>query len=214
MRLLVSLLFFAVLGVGVWRFRDELGGWVDHLRSARVEEPVGPSAELAMDAERKLASLIERSGTDAVVLTEAEVQSLVLYRLAPALPPYVDSPRVELEGDRIRVHLQVATDRFPRVPELRDMMGFLPDKTDVSARAQLIPLGPGRVGLAVDDVTAAKIPVPRRFIPALLERLGRVEEPGLPPDAVAIPLPPGAAGAYVRGGSLVFLTRAEPGSTD
>src|SRR5690606_11527762 len=214
MRLLLSLLFIAVLAVGYLRFRDELGVWVERLRGAVAEAPVEPSAERAMDAERKLASLASGSGSGRVVLSVAEVQSLVLYRLAASLPPYVHAPRVELQGDRIRVHLRIAVDRFPRMPELREVMGFLPDTAEVSARAQLIPLGPGRVGLAVDDVTAAKIPVPRRFIPALLERLGRVEEPGLPPDAVAIPLSPGASAAYVRGGSLVFLNLAEAGTTD
>ena len=41
-----------------------------------------------------------------------------------------------------------------------------------------------------------------------LNRLGRRDELGLPPDAVAVPLPPGARAAYVRSDSLVFLSGA------
>ena len=214
MRRLLTVLLLAVVGLAVWRFQGELAGLWSDVRFSRPATPLEPSAEVAESAERKLAALAGRPATERVVLSEAEVQSLVQYRLADALPPFLDSPRVRLEGDRIRVQVRVATDRFPRVPEFREVIGFLPDTADVAARAQLIPLGRGRVGLAVDDVTAARVPLPRRFIPMVLDRLGRTDEPGLPPDAIAVPLPSGAAGAYVRGGSLVFLSRVEPGSTE
>jgi hypothetical protein len=214
MRRLLTLLLIAVVALAVWRFQGELAGLWNDMRSTRSAAPAEPSIELAEGAERKLAALAGRSAPEQVVLSEVELQSLVRYRLADALPPFLDSPRVQLEGDRIRVHVRVATDRFPRVPEFREIMGFLPDTTEVAARAQLIPLGRGRIGLAVDEVAAARIPLPKRFIPMVLDRLGRTEEPGLPPDAVAVPLPQGAAGAYVRGGSLVFLSRVEPGPSE
>jgi hypothetical protein len=84
---------------------------------------------------------------------------------------------------------------------------LLPDTTEVTVRGQLLPLDGGRVAFAIDEVTAAHIPLPRRIVPAALERLGRRDEPGLPRDALALPLPPGAAGAYVRADSLVLLAR-------
>jgi hypothetical protein len=54
-------------------------------------------------------------------------------------------------------------------------------------------------------VSAQRFPLPARLVPGALERLGRTDEPGLPPDAIALPLPPGVAAAYVRRDSLVLL---------
>jgi hypothetical protein len=44
------------------------------------------------------------------------------------------------------------------------------------------------------------------LVAGALRKLGRNDEPGLPDDALAIPLPPGADAAYVRGDSLIFLS--------
>jgi hypothetical protein len=80
------------------------------------------------------------------------------------------------------------------------------------ASGQLIPLQENRVGIAIDELTAARIPLPRGMIPAILRRLGRHDEPGLPPDAFGMALPPGATNAYIRGDSLIFMGRHTPRS--
>jgi hypothetical protein len=96
-------------------------------------------------------------------------------------------------------------ERLPQLSELGEAAAFLPDTTEVGVTGQLLPLRAGRVALAVDQVRAARIPLPKRLVPGALRKLGRKAEPGLPADALALPLPPGVDAAYVRGDSLVFL---------
>lgn len=207
MRRIVTLV---LVGVGVavaWAQRDRLRTVWEDLRGTREM----PSPELAASAEAKLARL-SGDAPQRVALSEAEVQSLIQFRVAGYLPDYVVNPRIDLDGDRLRVSAQVPTARFPRLDELEQVMGFLPDTTPVAVTGQLIPLHGSRVGLAVDEVSAARVPLPRGLIPTLLRRFGREDEPGLPPDALALPLPAGASTAYIRSDSLVFVPRAPRGS--
>ncbi len=187
-----------------WHYRDQLRTAWHEIRG--TGGPQVPSPALADSAQAKLAAL---AGDDPerVALSEAEVQSLVQYRVAGYLPGYIVDPRVTLDGDRLRVHARVPTREFPRIDDLAEVMGFLPDTTPVAVTGQLIPLGGSRIGLAVDEVSAARVPLPRGLIPTMLRRFGRTDEPGLPPDALALPLPAGAATAYIRADSLIFIPR-------
>jgi hypothetical protein len=198
-------LLAVVVGIG-WFQRDRLVGLWHELRGTAPVLEEAPSPEAADRAEAKLSELAE-GVQSRVSLSETEVQSLLLYRYQQLLPAFVDSPRVELDGDRLRLRIRVPADRLPRVEDLGEAAALLPDTAELSVRGQLLPLDSGRVAFAIDDVTAARIPLPHRLVAPTLERLGRADEPGLPRDAVALPLPPGAAGAYVRADSLVLLAR-------
>lgn len=204
-RRLFLLAFVAAAGAAVWHFRGAIAdGWRE-LRGAREGAPLRASAELAEAAESKLEALASRGAPERVTLTEAELQSLVDYRLSSALPAFLDAPRVRLRDGRVRVEARVMTRRLPDLPELGDFEAFIPDTTDVAATGHLIPLRPGRVGIAVAAISVAGVPLPERLIPPILRRLGRTEEDGLPSDAVAVPLPAGATAAYVHGDSVVLV---------
>jgi hypothetical protein len=123
------------------------------------------------------------------------------------LPGFVDSAVVELDDDRIRLRADVPIDRLPSVSELGEAASFLPDTSELTLTGSLLPLPGERVGLAIDEVTVARIPLPRRLVPAALRRLGRRDEAGLPADAIPLPLPSGATSAYIRGDSLVLIGR-------
>jgi hypothetical protein len=193
-----------------WQYRAPLrAAWVafrDTELPARKQATAGPRG-----AEEKLASL-QAGRVEVIALPEGEVQRLVESRAAELLPGYIVAPRIELRGGRLKVRFQVPTDRFPRVDELGEVLGFLPDTTEVVASGQLIPLRQQRVGVAIDELTAARIPLPRGMIPAILRRLGRQDEPGLPPDAFGLELPAGAANAYIRGDSLILTGPHAPRS--
>jgi hypothetical protein len=201
-----GLAVLAALLVGGWFYRDRITGLWSRTRAELAPEEVRASADLAEQADRKLSSLANGEQTQ-IALTGQELQSLLHYRYAQLLPAFVDSPRVEIEASRIRLRVRVPVDKLPRVSELGEAAAFLPDTTDLAITGQLLPLDSGRIALAVDEVSAASIPLPRRLVPGALTRLGRKNEPGLPPDALALPLPPGAAAAYVRGDSLFLLSR-------
>lgn len=202
-RVIVSL-FLVGAAVLAWHYRAPLRAAWTAFRSGEVAE-AGRSAG-GEGFEAKLASLGE-GRVDRVALMEDEVQRLVEASSGSLLPSYIVAPRVELRGSRLKIRFQVPTNRFPRAEELGEVLGFLPDTTEVVASGQIIPLRESRVGVTVDELSAARIPLPRGMIPAILKRLGREDEPGLPPDAFGFELPEGAVNAYIRGDSLIFTGR-------
>jgi hypothetical protein len=199
-----ALFLILVLVVVVFLNRDRITGAWNDLRGGKEETEVAPTQELADGAADKLTNLRDGEVTS-VALSEIEVQSLLQFKFRQLLPAFVDSPRVELKDGKVTVSGRVPVDRLPQINELGEAAGFLPDTTEVGVTGQILPLSDGRVALAVDQVRAARIPLPRRLVPGALRKLGRKDEPGLPEDALAVRLPSGVDAAYVRGDSLVFL---------
>lgn len=200
-------LVLLVLAAGWW-FRNDLAeAW----HSFRQEtSPAVPSEQLADSADAKLEGLASGQ-TARVALSTVELQSLLEYRYQDIFPSFVQEPRVTIEEGRLRLEARVPTDALGSLPGAEQARALLPDTADVIVVTELLPLDEGRAALAVDEVTAARIPVPARIVPPLLARIGRVAEAGLPEDAVALRLPPGARTAYVRGDSLVLLGTSASG---
>ncbi|MGH7475855.1 MAG: hypothetical protein ACRELD_06180 [Longimicrobiales bacterium] len=203
---LIALALLLLLGVLAWLNRDRLADYWNALRGGDTAVEA-PSPELADEAESKLARLQSAEAPERIALGEAEVQSLIDYRIDAGLPDYLIDPVVTLEDGRMGIAARVPTEAVPDLPGAGELATLLPDTTDVAARAQILPLEAGRVALAIDEMTAARIPLPARMIPSLLRRIGRSDEPGLPADAIPLRLPRGACSAYIRGDSLVLLTR-------
>jgi hypothetical protein len=205
----------------VWVYRDELRPVWD-AAVARWQQTRAQPSDAAKPDDKATAELAERAQVklDAVrtgeqrqaSFTSDELQSLLQFRYRQVLPAFIDSPRVTLEGDQVRLRMRVPADRLPSVKELGEVASMLPDTTDLDIHGQLLPSDDGRVAFAVDKVSAHRIPLPKRLVPAALEMLGRTDQPGLPADAILVPLPKGARTAYVRGDSLVLLaeTQASP----
>jgi hypothetical protein len=208
MRRVAVLVIFLALLAGAWLFRDRLIGMWQNLRSEEVSQTVSP--ELAERAEQKLAAMNEPNPPDRVTLTSAELQSFVAFRMAEALPSFILDPVVTIEEGELRVHAWVPTDEVAGMRGLggtEEILSMLPDTTEVVAKGHLIPLGDGRVALAVDEVTAASIPLPDRVIPRILESIGRRDEANLPDDALAVRLPDGVRDVFADGDSIVFMSR-------
>lgn len=209
-RRVVALFMLLLLLAGAWLFRDRIRTAWDDWRGNEVEVQQ-PSPELAAGAERKLLALRDGSARS-VSLSALELESLLLHHFEGVLPAFLDSPQVAFDGDRLRLRARVPIDKLPRVDGFSDVVAFLPDTTELAITGKLLPLASGRVGFGVDDVRAARVPLPNRFITGALTRLGRRDEVGLPTDAIAFGLPPGVTAAYIRADSLVLLGRAPPGS--
>lgn len=209
-RRVLGLLMLLLVLAGAWIFRDPLRtAWSDWRGGG--EEVELPSAELAQGAQRKLDALGDGSASS-VSLSGVELESLLLHSYQGVLPAFLDSTQVQLEGDRLRLRARVPIDKLPRVDGLSDAAAFLPDTTDLTVTGTLLPLESGRVGFGVDNVSAARVPLPDRFIAGALTRMGRRDEAGLPADAIAVRLPRGAATAYIRRDSLVLLARPAGGN--
>lgn len=201
---LALILVLAVVG---WFNRHELSNAWERLMGAEGRA----SPELAARADEKLASLGVEGGAERVALAEDELQSLIEYRWGAFLPADVVDPRVAVSDGRVTLEGSVATARFGEIAELREILSFLPDTASLRAVGSFVPLDSGHVGLEVHELGAAGIPVPGRLIPNVLGKFRRGDVPGLGPNALAVPLPPGVRSVYVSGDSMVFLARATGG---
>jgi len=207
LKAIVSLVLIIILAGIVFLNRDRIAGKWRELRGHKATVTVA-SPELANTADVKIQAL-RRGRTQRVAFSELELQSLLQYKYRQLLPAFVDSPHVTLQDDKLEIKARVPVDRLPQVNELGQAAAFLPDTAEVAIRGQLLPLRPGRVALAVDQVSAAHIPLPQRLVAGALRKLGRKDEPGLPRDAMAVPLPGGTESAYVRNDSLIFLSNGK-----
>jgi hypothetical protein len=194
MKIMVGVLALVLLVAGGWMMRDRLLGRGD---TAHVE--VSPEAAAA--AEEKLRRLTENG--EEVRLTGVEFTSLVRYRYG-GLVDALSDPSVSFAGDTVVLAGRLAAEHLPRVEELDRIRMLLPDTTAVTIQGRLEPLDAGRAAFEVRSVEVARIPVPARFYPPVLERIGRRDEAGLSATAVALRLPPGATSARVEQGHLVL----------
>ncbi len=197
-RLFVAVLLVAGL-VLAWANRDSLGAAWDRVFAGSRSTP-----EMAARAEEKLARLGKVGGVAEVALTERELQSLLDHRWAGFLPADVVDPRVGVSGGRVTLEAGVARARFAEIRELEEIVAFLPDTTALRAVTTFTPLNGDHVALEVHELGAAGIPVPGRLIPLILGRFRGSSEPGLAPNALAIPLPAGIRTVYATGDMLVF----------
>lgn len=209
-RILLGMLTLVVLlvaaGLVAWW---AIGPDVDRHMDRRVAvEPVRTASVEAADAgEEKLARL----GTgDTIRLSEGEVNGLLAHQLAGWIPAGFARPGVALGADSLVISGDVATRELPATRELEAVRFLLPDTARVSIAGRLEPLDGGRAAFDVDALTIANVPIPRRVHPTLLSRLGRADEPGLAPTAIAFPLPAGVSAARVEGGSLLLAPAAAP----
>ncbi|NJD11690.1 MAG: hypothetical protein FIB01_15060 [Gemmatimonadetes bacterium] len=205
-RRLLVLALIGLLAAAAWLYRDRIAAAWRDARGLR-DQPLVASEALAETAAARIDSLAGRKLARAA-FSEVELQSLLRYRFDGIMPAFVDSARVSLEGDRIRLAGRVPLDRLPAGGALDDVRAVLPDTAEITLTGTMLPLDAGRVAFGVNQVTAARVPLPKRIIPAALRRLGRTAEPGLPEDAIALRLPQGVTAAYIRNDSLVLITRA------
>jgi hypothetical protein len=196
-------------------FRPEADGLLDAVRdrwnvlrrdtaAAQIVDQEAVSPRVAEAAERRIGRLGTESRRES--FTTNELQSLLEHRYGPTLPEYVSAPRIALHQDEVTVSVRLPVAKLPRADELGQIIELLPDTTDLEMRGSVLPFDDGYIAFTVDAITAHRIPLPSRFIPALLDMFGREDVAGLPADAIRIPLPDGARSAYVRSDSLVVLS--------
>jgi len=191
------LVVVALLGLGIWFFRDRIPG----LGGGGSVAATKVSPEAAAQAQEKLARM--RRDRDTVHLTDVEFTSLLRYDLAGLTGPLRD-PAVDFVDNTLKLTGKVPKDLLPDSPELARASRFLPDTVEVMVSGSLRPLRAGRGALNVQDVAVARFPVPASYYPMALERLGRRPEEGAEPNEFPFTLPPGIASAEVSGGALVL----------
>lgn len=170
-----------------------------------LEDEVTPElAEVALD---RFEDFRRDPGAKRMALGGPELSALVRHAIPGLMPAGVSDVLVSLRDGRVRVGARVALEAFPRLPQLGDVMGILPDTVLLDLEGVLVPLDQAFMALLVERVEASRIPLPRRMVGDVLGALGRQGPPSLPPDALAVPIPDGVGSVYVLGDSLILEHR-------
>ena len=169
-RVLGCLGLIVVLAAG-YLYRDRVIDFVHELTGKRksVSEVVGrPTEGGARIALEKIDSL-NAWRADSVILTAAEMASLIGAGLDPAFRDQVDSIAVRLGEDRVGIEASLLTDRLPR--DVLGPLGSMVGKREhLSASGTVALVEPGRAVWIVDRLSLGNFPFPRELIPRLLER--------------------------------------------
>jgi hypothetical protein len=196
----VALLGVAVLALGAWLLWPRVTAWMG--ASAESSDASPDLAESALD---RFEAFRAGKGGDRLVLSDAEVSSIVRYALPGLLPPGVTDPDVSMTDGHLALAAQVATAAFPKMPRLDGVIGMLPDTVPVTMDGELVRFGKESLAFRVEHMEAARIPLPDRMIPGVLSALGRTHKDGLPANALHLPLPSGLDSVNVEGDSLVLV---------
>jgi len=197
-------LLVAAYAAWVWgpRIFPDVRVWMGIAPSSAPEGP-GPSPELADSVLAELEGF-RNVGEGQIALGGREVTSVLRYSLPGLVPSGIRDPEVSLRDGRVHLSAQVVLSSFPDLPDLGPVLGILPDTLEVVLHASLMPFGPEESALLVHGLEVSRIPIPRRLIPEILRAIGRVDRPGLPPEALAVPLPVGLGSAYILTDSLII----------
>jgi len=204
------LTLLALGGGAAWMYWPEIQEWWGG-RSTDVVYAVEPSEELAADAEARLRSLFEEGGPVEVRLTETEVQSLVLYRVAPTLPPGVSEPLATLQDSTVEVSALLDLEQLAASIDSEAagrLQEFIGDTARVTARLHPLVAGPARGELSILRLQAGLFPIPPLLIPGMITQLGFSTAPGNP-RAMAVEIPPEIRSVRVEAEELV-VRLAEP----
>ena len=161
---------------------------------------VSPAAAAA--AEVKLTAL--RTDRTEARLTGHELTSLFRYRPEIWSMGAVLQPQVHMVGDTISVAGKVSTVDLPSDAEIDAIRMLLPDTADVAVSGKVHAGEPGNIVLEIFSMEVAGMPVPRRYYPTILARLGNGDAPPENSATVTIPLPSAVSSARVESGQLVL----------
>jgi hypothetical protein len=171
-KLLGGLVLVLALAIG-WLYRDRLSAELRRLvpstSSSEAATSHGrPGTQALSSAQSKIDSL-NGWRADSIVLTAAEVASLIGAGLQPSLRRQLDSLQVELQDGEVAVNAKLATARLPR--ELIGPLAVaLRDREPVEAAGPIEVTGPGRAEWSVRSFRIRDFPIPSDAVPKLMAR--------------------------------------------
>ncbi|MBA3522724.1 MAG: hypothetical protein H0T90_09515 [Gemmatimonadales bacterium] len=201
-RLLGCLVLLAALVLG-WLYRDRILGEGRRLLGATETSPAvsaGRPGQRALAAARSKIDSLNGWRADSVVLTPAEVASLIGSGLEPALRSQLDSLQVRLLDDEILVTARLQTAQLPK-EAMGPLAAALRPTEPIEAAGPLRVVGAGRGEWAIRSFRIRDFPVPADVVPELVARtLGdssrRTVPLRIPAGIRQIRLRPGGATLY------------------
>lgn len=194
------LTLIAAVVFGTWHFRADIS------RALGRVDVVAPSSEpseiLARQAEEKLTSL-STDGDAEVRLTEAELQSLLTFRVAPYLPRGIEDPLVEVRDTVIILSALIRPEELEEIATPELLQQFLADTARVAAT--LIPglRRPGMGQLTVTSLQAGALVIPALAVPFVLQSL---EIPGMDASGsdILVPLSSAVSGIALHDAAITI----------
>jgi hypothetical protein len=163
-----------------------------------------PSARALASADAKIDSL-NGWGADSVVLSPAEVASLMGRGLAPAFRRELDSLQVGLLDDEVEVRARLRTARLPK-GLLGPLATALRPNEPVDAIGPLRVTGPGAGEWAVRSFRIRDVPVPAGAVKRLVARA--LDDPAR--ETVPWQVPAGIRAVRVRPGGVTLYGAPRP----
>jgi len=193
------LTIIAAVALGTWHYRGEISA---ALGRVEIGAPAGePSEQLAQSAEEKLLSLAGSTDTE-VSLSEAELQSLLSYRVVPYLPPGIEDPLVRFDDSVVVLSALLRPDQLDQYAPPDLLRQFLADTA--RAAAVLVPgiRRPGTGQVTVRSLQAGALLVPSMMLPFILQN---IQIPGLDASGsdILVPLPGRVSSIDVVDGEVV-----------
>lgn len=202
LRLLFTVLLVVGLAAG-WIFREDILGF--GRRQLGLPDPpsrVGVPSPGDLSTARARMDSVVQARVDSVVLSPAEVASLVLDRLARSPAGSPDSLMVELGDREVTVRARVATAPLPDA--IRNLLGSaLAERETVEVGGVLGLRREGMGEFGIQRVRVKGLPVPRDLVGRLLDRY----LPGVEDATVGFAVPPGISGIRVAPRGAVLYGR-------
>src|SRR3954471_2995036 len=205
-KLLGGLGMIVLLAIG-WLYRDRLAGELRRLIGSETTEPgtAGrPGTNALLSARAKIDSL-NGWRADSVILTAAEVASMIGVGLDPSVRSQLDSLQVQLLDGSIGVSARLSTARLPR--ELTGPLAMaLRDKERVEAAGPLTVVQPRQAEWEVRSFRIRDFPIPRDAVPKLVSKaLGDTSRSSVP-----IRIPAGIREIRIRPSGATLLGAPRP----
>lgn len=186
-------------GFIAWSYRHEIKRQI-HSWTAESAPPSASGRarpDLVAPARLRMDSLL-RARKDSVVLSAAELASLVASATAEVLPGAVDSVEVRLDADDVEIRGRVDTRRIP--VSLGPLGGMMRDHEFVEAGGRLIYRRSGIAEVQVERVRVRGVPVPMTLAEGMLRRFTR----SAPGGVIEVPIPRSVTGLRVSPSGLTL----------
>lgn len=204
------LALIALLLAGVylgWRNRDRIADTLG-LRPAVTVAPESRGQPTGRGLARALEKVDSLNGwrADSVVLSAGEMASLIGAGLPALVRRDIDSLKVELLEDAIRVRGRIRTEGLPR-EVLGPFAGALRPWEPVAVTGRVGIASPGRAEWTVTEFQVRDFQFPREMVPRMMDFLSRQETRG----RLAVIVPQGIGDVRVHpDGVTLYPSRTEP----
>jgi hypothetical protein len=200
----LGILALAVLVSGAWLFRHEI------LRAVRPPQPVaeqpgsdggpGVASPAALDRARDKVDSLHGWQADSIVLSAAEMASIIVDGLPDEARRHLDSVTVVLGEDRVTVSAKLETSAIPH-DQLGPLAGALEPWERVVAGGRVVVIKPGSAEWRVDSLALRGFTLPEQ---ASRRLIGRALD-GAKDGAIPLSLPRGISGIRVRTGGVALF---------